>query len=130
MIVTFNLAAKIYCMLYIDIPKACSNKGVGDARRFLVSIGFTHAAASRMLYNTYDSLKLASIELICLHLNCTPNELLSWKPDDNNASAANHALDKLKPIAAQDSITGKLKRLSPDKLEKLRDFLGDLENEQ
>jgi len=117
-------------MLYIDIPKACSNKGVGDARRFLVSIGFTHAAASRMLYNTYYSLKLASIELICLHLNCTPNELLSWKPDDNNVSSANYALEKLKPIAAQDSISAKLKQLSPDKLEKLRGFLGDLENEQ
>jgi DNA-binding Xre family transcriptional regulator len=124
----FILAPKIYCMLYIDIQKACSNKGVSDPRKFLLSIGFSHAATSRMLNNTYESLKFEAVEQICLHLNCTPNELMSWKPKDN-ANATNHALDKLKPIAAQDSITGKLKRLSPDKLEKLRDFLGDLENE-
>ena len=116
-------------MLYIDIQKACNNKGIGDARRFLVSIGFTHAAASRMLYNTYDGIKLAAIEKICLHLNCTPNELLSWQPSEGDKSLSNHALDKLKPIADKDSIVGKLKQLPPDKLDKLREFLGDLENQ-
>lgn len=115
-------------MLYFDIAKACNNKGVGDARRFLLKIGFSHSATSRMLNNTYDSLKFDAIEKICLHLNCTPNELISWKPKDN-INAANYALEKLKPIAAQDSISAKLKQLPPEKLEKLRDFLGDLENE-
>ena len=116
-------------MLYLDIPKACSNKGIGDARKFLVNIGFNHSAVTRMLNNSFESLRLPAIEKICLHLNCSPNELLSWQPSEGDKSLNNHALDKLKPIADKDSIVGKLKQLPPEKLDKLREFLGDLENQ-
>lgn len=117
-------------MLYMDIPKACRNKGVDDPRGFLVKIGFTHAAASRILQNTYDSLKFKAIETICLHLNCTPNELLSWKPSAGETDHDKVALNKLKPIDPNDSVVGKLRQLSPEKLEKFREMLSDLEKEE
>ncbi len=116
-------------MLYLDIVKVCNSKAVSNPRHFLVSIGFDHAAASRLLQNTSGSVKLATMEKICLHLNCTPNELMSWKPPTNLANTHEYNLEKLKPIEEKDNIVSKLKRLPSDKLDKLRDFLEELEND-
>src|SRR5436853_263631 len=102
-------------MLYIDVEKACNNKGIEDARKWLIRNGLSHPAAWRLLRNKQESVNLEVLERLCLSLNCTPNEFFSWKPDGSNVPG-NHPMQKLKPVASQDSINAKLKTLPPDKL--------------
>ena len=115
-------------MMYLDIKKACSNKGIEDPRRWMVKNGFSHVAAARLMKTEQDSLKYQTIEKLCLLLFCTPNELLSWQPKDVSAAAANHPLQKLKQVPTSQSISGKLKTLSPEKIEAVQAFLNGLDD--
>ena len=113
-------------MLYLDIVKACNNKGIDNPRRWLVQNGFSHVAAARLLQNTQESINYATLDKLCILLFCTPNELLSWQPAANAAIAANHPLEKLKHVSADQSISGKLKTLPPEKIEEVQKFLDGL----
>ena len=114
-------------MLYLDIKKACNNKGIDDARHWMTRNGFSHVVTTRLLNNKQESINFVILENLCIKLNCTPNELFSWQPDVVGVVATTSAaLQKLKPIAAKDSVGGKLKALSPDKLEDLQTFLDEL----
>ncbi|HRH48060.1 MAG TPA: helix-turn-helix transcriptional regulator [Panacibacter sp.] len=112
-------------MLYIDVPKACSNKGIDDARRWLVKNGLSHPAAYRLLNHKQESINFNTLERLCLSLNCTPNEFFSWQPSDA-AIPASHPMQKLKPVAAEHSVNARLKTLSPEKMEELQKFLDQL----
>ena len=115
-------------MLYLDIVKACSNRGIEDPRRWLVKNGFTHVAAGRLIKPTQGSFSYATLERLCVLLFCTPNELLSWQPKDATV-AANHPMYKLKQVAKEQSINSKLKHLPPEKLEALHAFINGLNGE-
>jgi len=110
-------------MIYLDIKKVCNNIGIEDPRRWLVKNGFNHVTAGRLMNNTQDSIKYATMEKLCLLLNCTPNELLSFQPNSNSTVAASHPIQKLKHVPKEASITGRLKALSPEKIKEVQEFL-------
>ncbi len=113
-------------MLYLDIVKACNNKGIDDPKRWMVKNGFSHVTAARLTQNTQASINYNILEKLCLLLFCTPNELLSWQPKDNATAQSTHPLQKLKHVAKEDSVAGKLKVLPPEKIAAVQKFLDDL----
>ncbi|MEO7309226.1 MAG: hypothetical protein ABIX01_02420 [Chitinophagaceae bacterium] len=116
-------------MLYLDIAKACNSKGIDDPRRWLVKNGFNYVTAARLINNTQDSITYAILEKLSLLLFCTPNDLLSWKPNET-VTQANHPLLKLTQVPKEQSIAGQLRKLSPDKIAEVQQFLAELNKEK
>ncbi|MGG9971850.1 helix-turn-helix domain-containing protein [Ferruginibacter sp. SUN002] len=113
-------------MLFLDIKKQCSNIGIEDPKRWLVKNGFSHVDAARLVNNTQASITYAKLEKLCLLLNCTPNQLISWQPKDNTTVASTHPLQQLKPVPKGASISAKLQTLPPEKMEELQRYLDEL----
>ncbi|UAY50661.1 helix-turn-helix domain-containing protein [Ferruginibacter albus] len=113
-------------MLFLDIKKHCNNIGIEDPKRWLVKNGFTHVDAARLVDHTQASITYVKLEKLCLLLNCTPTELLSWQPKDNSTVAPTHPLQKLKAVPKQASISAKLRALPPEKMGDLQRYLDEL----
>ena len=76
-----------------------------------------------------DTITYATIEQFCLHCNCTPDDLFVWEPGDLINVADNHPLNKLKPKPVVPSPVDGTKKLPVNKLEKLQEFMDELEKE-
>ncbi len=50
--------------------------------------------ASQLINNKLAAIKPAVIEKLCVHLNCTPNDLMEWIPEENT-NTQNHPLESL-----------------------------------
>ena len=116
-------------MLYLDLLKICSNKGIEDPRRWLVKNGFSQVAASRMIKPIYESINYATLEKLCILLHCTPSDLMSWQPKEGSTIPDNHPLQQMKRQPPEKSINKRLKTLPPEKLAALQQFLDTLELE-
>ena len=84
-------------MLYFNFFKLFKARNIKTPRKFLRENGLTENQAQRLLTIHTRALRLDTIEKICLALNCTPNDLLEWKPASANLDFPETALHSLKP---------------------------------
>lgn len=89
-------------MLYINLRRVMRLRGVEDHYKMLVELGFAPATARNFLGYGVRRITFEHLEQLCLALNCTPNDLLEWKPNDNQATAEAQALIKLKRNQEED----------------------------
>jgi DNA-binding Xre family transcriptional regulator len=115
-------------MLYINLRKILADRGIGLPIPFLERAGLARYTAKKMLGKDNKYLGLEHAERICLALNCSPNELLEWRPDPNMNVAADHPLHKLRP--KEQSLSQQLRQLTPDELEAVQQFIGTLKNDK
>jgi DNA-binding Xre family transcriptional regulator len=79
--------------LVINLKPLLAQRNITYSSTYLIKIGFTSSAATKMLRGDAIGLNLNEITKLCLHLNCTPNDLFSVRSmtlDDG------HALKKLR----------------------------------
>jgi len=82
-------------MLYYNFKKMFDIRGIINPYKFLIKHGFSTSKASYIANDHYSSLSLVATEQLCLILNCTPNDLLEWKPEENATYRDDAALNKL-----------------------------------
>lgn len=112
-------------MLYINLQKILADRGIERLIPYLRQIGLAHYTAKKMLSTRNKYLSLEHAERICMALNCTPNELLEWRPDAGADLAADHPLQKLRPKEV--TLSQQLRQLSPDDLNAVQQFIGSLQ---
>ncbi len=93
---------KIYKMLYLNITRIATLRGIGNTTQFLIQNGFSRSIANRILKRADSYIKFSHIEKICLLLHCTPNDLLQWRPDAKMPVQPNEPLNALIHPQAQD----------------------------
>lgn len=113
-------------MLILNLQRVCADKGIGAPRKFLLKNGFSSFVAHGLLNNVQPHLKYKHVEKLCVLLKCTPDTLLDWIPDKDETISEEHPLQKLKVRKDRQSITAELNELSPEGIEKVRGFLGEL----
>jgi DNA-binding Xre family transcriptional regulator len=82
-------------MLSLNLTPIFKARGIERPFTFLRKIGFPSHTATAILNNTYNSLRLNQIELLCSALVCEPNDLFKWSPDKDKQYPNNHPLFKL-----------------------------------
>lgn len=107
-------------MLYYAIAEMCRLRGYASPYEVLLNCGMSRTTAGRLLRNPTRSLSLKFVEKLCVQLQCTPNDLLRYKPDRNRALPDSHPLLKLKQ--SRNELAGKLKNLSLEELQQLEVF--------
>lgn len=83
-------------MLYFDLKPIFKLRGIENPYSTLVKAGISPQSATKILNQTNYVFRLKHAEIICKILNCTPNNLLNWKADNEEKLPDSHELHKLK----------------------------------
>ena len=117
-------------MLKLNLINAIHEKGIENPNRFLKECGIPPHTASRLLNNQKNSINFNHLEMICLSLNCTIDDLFIWQPGKSSLTAdqlSKHPLQKLKKNESKQSLHQKIKMLPFNKIEALKNFIDGLE---
>ncbi len=113
-------------MLQFNLRQILNNKGIDRHTLFLSKHGLTTYTASRLLNNRITNINLQHIEILCTALNCTIDELFTWRPG-KDVDVDKHPLQHLRERSNEFYVGDKLKMLSPKKLEAVKEFVKGLE---
>ena len=113
-------------MLYLNLNRLMRDKGIERPHLFLTKNGFPSYTASRLINNKVSAINTRHLEKLCNAFHCTINDLFVWEPSSETIIADNHPLQKLKAKANNINIGSKLRELSPQKLEEVKEFLKGL----
>lgn len=115
-------------MLKVDLGRIFAVRGVKDPFKTLRKLGISHNTAWNLLSGRVRSISYRHTELICERLNCTPNDLYAWKPDNAGVDVERHPLKGLMRDENAADIGNILQEVPLDKLNEARDMLASLKN--
>lgn len=110
-------------MLYLNLNRAFSSRGITNPLSFLANNGFTRAVAFRILHNQQSHLRFQYLQRICELLHCTPNDLFDYIPSNNTGLANNHPLLGLCRPAETISLSGHLQNATPNELNEIEELI-------
>ncbi|HQU86287.1 MAG TPA: helix-turn-helix transcriptional regulator [Pyrinomonadaceae bacterium] len=113
-------------MLKLNIKSIVELRGIQKTTAFLVKLGFHPSKASRFFVTDHSVVKLRDLEKLCIALNCTPNDLLEWKPDANTVLPETHALNKLKNEGNSQNLRELIKDIPAERLKLIESLLEEL----
>ena len=116
-------------MLVFNLSRIMALRGISQQFGFLVNRGFHRTIANNLANDRAANIKIAHLEKLCRLLNCTPNDLFEWKPDQNETLAETHALHNLKREKPAPRISQIMKEIPVEKLDKIEDLLLHLKDE-
>lgn len=96
---------------------------------FLTKNGFIRSTSSKLINNQTWQVRFSLLERLCLVLNCTPNDLFEWRPDENQVVGEDTALKALIRDKNEVAISQIVKELPIEKLERAREMLAQLKDE-
>ena len=103
-------------------------RGIENHYRLLIDLGITPQSVRTLLGNEAVRVTFEHLEKICLALNCTPNDVIQWKPNDGQATPEAHALIKLKRSESED-LSKIMKSLPIEKFDEIIDIIQDLKKD-
>jgi DNA-binding Xre family transcriptional regulator len=114
---------KLNDMLQINLTRIFKARGIEQPYKYLVQNGFVPFTAHKYKNGKVDHIRLDHIEKLCTLLNCTPNDILEWRPDDLLDDRANHPLQKIRTRDKKLEIGKLLNNFSLEKLEEIEKLL-------
>ena len=110
-------------MLQINLSRIFKARGIDQPYKFLVQNGFVPFTAHKYKNGKVEHIRLDHIEKLCVILNCTPNDLLEWRPDDLLDDTPNHPLQKIRTRDKKPDLSKLLSKYSLEKLEEIEQLL-------
>lgn len=117
-------------MLFANLNRAFALRGIDKPSEILVKHGMSRPTISRLLSGEKGSLSYRHLEIICLVLNCTPNDLFDWKPDAKVNPPENHSLYALKRVEKTRSLKEIISDVPMEKLDQVEAFFDGLKDVQ
>lgn len=112
-------------MLKFSVGKLLSAKGIVSRTGYLRKMGFSFHVARLIVSDDMGTLQLKTLEQLCVLLNCTPNDLLSYVPG-KEAIPADHPLRALNDDRYRNEFEEGIQQLNKAELEILREQLRSL----
>jgi DNA-binding Xre family transcriptional regulator len=103
-------------MLTFNFTRIFKSRGIDRPFSYLVKLGYSDNFATRIVNNRIKQLNLKSIEKLCEHFQCTPNDLLEWIPSSQDLNNENHPLVSIKRSNKVVELTKILNSIPLDKL--------------
>jgi DNA-binding Xre family transcriptional regulator len=116
-------------MLYLNVGRVMSSRGILQRYAYLTKNGFIRSTASKLASNQTWQIRYSLLEQLCLVLNCTPNDLFQWLPDENQQVGENTALKILIRNEKESAISQIVKDIPFEKLERAKELLAQLKDE-
>lgn len=110
-------------MLELNLKRIFKARGIDMPYKFLVKNGFVPFTAHKYKNGKVEHMRLDHIEKLCILLNCTPNEMFEWTPDDLLDDRKDNPLQKIRKREKKLEISKILSRMSLEKLEEIEKML-------
>lgn len=101
-------------MLKFYIKEVLKVKGYKPNTHILQRMGLRYTAANRLIKGETRSLTLDHLEMLCVFLNCTPNDILNYQSEPDNQLNPDHPLNGLIKPVNQESPIDYIKTLTPE----------------
>ena len=115
-------------MLKYNIKALCTARGITKPVGHLIKAGINPNMASQLINNKLTAIKPAVLEKLCIHLNCTPNDLMEWIPEENTQTE-NHPLKPLMRKQLPQQIQNIMADIPVSKLKEFEDKMSELKKE-
>ncbi len=117
-------------MLALDLARFMESKEIQNPVHYLKKeAGFSTHVARKLLDGSMERLNYEYLERLCLLFNCTPNEMLYWKPGAGTKVTEKIALSKLAGRQRKDNLVRKINQLPEEKIDQLREWVKKLSEE-
>ncbi|MFN8277921.1 MAG: helix-turn-helix transcriptional regulator [Chitinophagales bacterium] len=113
-------------MLQLNLKRIFKARGVQQPYKFLTDGGFVSFTAHKYKNAQVRQIRLDHIERLCILLNCTPNDIFEWFPDDLLENRNDHPLNCIRQREKTVDINKKLARLPLQKLEEIEQYISQL----
>ena len=117
-------------MLRYNFERVLKARGIDRPYAYLVQQGVHGHLASGIRKNKVRLLRMDSLEKLCLILHCTPNDVMEWIPDEQQASDKNQPLNSLKRTDAIIHLTQTLNALPLEKVEEIMKSIDEQVNKK
>lgn len=115
-------------MFVFQIKEMLEQKAVSRPFNQLLKMGVTRARAKLLMNGKVQSIRLAELYKFCTYLNCTPKELLKIQLPAGSKSLDNSPLNDW--VIKQDmNLVKELIDLSPEKMERVKEFVREMNGE-
>lgn len=114
-------------MLTLNLSNIFKARNITKPYAFLIKAGISHNLATRLVNHKVESMQFRHIELLCLLLNCEPNDLFHWIPDKSVMISEKHSLHKLKKAPFNDNISA-IAQLSFKQLQVLSEKIEEIKS--
>lgn len=115
-------------MLKFNPRRIFALRGIEKPSAFLTRQGIAASTASKFMKAQSSMFKIKYVEMICVLLNCTPNDLFDWKPDANKPLPETHPLNALQRTEKIANIREMLHDMPVEKLAQLENLVNELKN--
>lgn len=117
-------------MLYLNVGRVLNLRGIVKWFSYLHKNGFIRSTATSLVSNKVYQIRFSLLEQLCLLLNCTPNDLFQWQPDEHQKVTENVALKVLIRDNSALVISQIVKDMPIEKLERVKELLTQLKDEE
>lgn len=112
-------------MIKYNFQRLFTIKGIVKPFSFLVNAGFSHNFATKVKNNRVNRLNVEMIERLCIALNCSPNDLMEFIPDNDNYIDKNHPLFTLQRTDKILKINKILSRMTLEEINEIQSIIND-----
>jgi len=110
-------------MLQYNFKRVLKARGIENYTVYLQSFGFSQEFSRKIVNGKARIIRLSSLEKLCIILQCTPNDVIEWIPDNDSKVEENHPLNKKKKNEKVVNILKTLNSVPIDKLEKIEQII-------
>ena len=117
-------------MLTFNLKPIFQARGIERPYSFLVKSGFSYHTANLLLNSSTKSFRLDYIEKLCIALICEPNDLLAYKPNQNQQLFKEHPLNNLIQTENQKNFTQTLATMPYKQLKQITNQINNPTNQE
>ncbi|RZK04607.1 MAG: XRE family transcriptional regulator [Flavobacterium sp.] len=114
-------------MLIFNSARIFRLKSIHRPFSHLVNMGYSTGSATKLSRNEIYSINLDRLEKFCREFNCTPNDVLDFRPDKNNTLPPDHALHSLTKKELSNEINEIISTLPIEKIQQIHDIIKNME---
>lgn len=114
-------------MIFFNFTRIFKLKGIVRPFSYLTNNGYSAGYATKLSNNRVQEINLERLEKFCRDFNCTPNDILDFRPNSKDSLPKDHALHTLTKPEVNSEIIGKINSLSADKIQQIHDIIKNME---
>jgi len=110
-------------MIRYDLLKICKARGIDRPYSFFKAHGFSDTFASNVKNDKVTSMRLSTLEKVCVLLYCTPHDLMEWIPDKASTVSSDHPIRVLQSDRGLPDMTSVFESIPLEKLNQIKEFI-------
>ena len=114
-------------MIFFNFSRIFKLKGITRPFSYLVNNGYSAGYATKLTNDRVQEINLDRLEKFCRDFNCTPNDILDFRPNAKDNLAKDHALYTLTKPELNTEIVNKINAMSAEKIQQIHDIIKNME---